>query len=198
MMWLTGQFASFVVPVKDIQYTICFYSVGGSKHMEELSEYCNNKLYSVSFIAALLPFIFSSIQLVQLMRILKIYRGPLLFSVCVNALAITVTVLSSLSGKLSSDELFYAWIPFVSLTTVSATINDFYYCMFDTDENNRTYLRKKRLYKRGFIYHVIFICIFILRCSWMLTVSGDVAYAFNHKEILVGITAFLEIIRRAL
>lgn len=64
--WLTDQTVSFVIPIKDMMYTICFYTSDFSNNNYSGPENCLDKTstagFLVTYLIALFPLIFRMIQ----------------------------------------------------------------------------------------------------------------------------------------
>lgn len=194
--WATDQLVSFVTPLKDLEYTFCFYLEYGIMQNDKMtvSGICSEKTIYIGFVAASLPLFFRMIQCARLARNNKEYYCDILnffkyFS------SLMVAIFSFISGMTSKTMFFNIWIVFAIISTI-------YSYSWDIKMDwgllkTKNLLREKLLYEKKYYYFAIVIN-FLFRCSWIMTISNGVDPFGMPKEVFNFVFGFIEMFRRAI
>ena len=191
-VYFMSQMCSFIAPMRDIEYTICYYAYYDAP-IPIKKEYCKNTRGMYFFIA----FFPNFIKILQSIREIKESKKlfPKIFSIMNCSLSITVALLSFLWPQYPS--LHILWIVFTFISSCSSFAWDII-IDFNFLEKGKNYpLREKLYYKPKIIYYFIAIYDFILRFFWLLTISPEVLRTLFRPETLSIILNSLEITRRA-
>ena len=191
-VFFMGQMCSFIAPLRDLEYTICYYAYYDAPLWAKI-EYCK-KTRGVYFFIAFIP---NFLRILQ--NIKEIYDSkklfPKLYSIINYCLSISVALLSFLWPQHPSLHIFWLIFTFI-LSCCSFTwdiIIDFGF--FEKGDNYP--LRNKLYYKPKIIYYLIAIYNFVLRFFWLLTISPEVLGTLFRPETLSIILNSFEITRRA-
>jgi hypothetical protein len=190
-VFFMGQMCSFIAPLRDIEYTVCYYAYYDAPLWAKI-EYCK-KTRGVYFFIAFLP---NFLRILQ--NIKEIYDTKKLFpkaySIFNYCLSISVALLSFLWPQHPSLHIFWLIFTFISSCCSFAwdIIIDFGF--FEKGDNYP--LRNKLYYKPKIIYYLIAIYDFVLRFFWLLTISPEVLGTLFRPETLSIILNSFEITRR--
>ena len=190
-VFFMGQMCSFIAPLRDIEYTVCYYAYYDAPLWAKI-EYCK-KTRGVYFFIAFLP---NFLRILQ--NIKEIYDTkklfPKAFSIFNYCLSISVALLSFLWPQHPSLHIFWLIFTFISSCCSFAwdIIIDFGF--FEKGDNYP--LRNKLYYKPKIIYYLIAIYDFVLRFFWLLTISPEVLGTLFRPETLSIILNSFEITRR--
>ena len=190
-VFFINQMCSFIAPMRDIEYTICYYAYYDAPLWAK-KEYCN-KTREVYFFIAFLPNFLRILQNVK-----EIHDSgklfPKIFSINNYVLSITVALLSFLWPTYPYLHVFWLIFTFISSCCSFAwdIIIDFGYF----EEGPNYPLRNKLYYKPKIIYYLIALYDFILRFFWLLTISPEVLGTLFRPETLSIILNSFEITRR--
>jgi hypothetical protein len=190
-VFFINQMCSFIAPMRDIEYTICYYAYYDAPLWAK-KEYCN-KTREVYFFIAFLPNFLRILQNVK-----EIHDSgklfPKIFSINNYILSITVALLSFLYPTYPFLRVFWLIFTFISSCCSFAwdLIIDFGYF----EEGPNYPLRNKLYYKPKIIYYLIALYDFILRFFWLLTISPEILGTLFRPETLSIILNSFEITRR--
>ena len=191
-VYFMSQMCSFIAPMRDIEYTICYYAYYDAPILTK-KEYCKNTR-GIYFFIAFFP---NFIKILQNIREIKESKKlfPKLFSIMNSSLSITVALLSFLWPQYPA--LHILWIIFTFISSCSSFAWDII-IDFNFLEKGKNYpLRDKLYYKPKVIYYFIALYDFILRFFWLLTISPEVLRTLFRPETLSIILNSFEISRRA-
>jgi hypothetical protein len=191
-VYFMSQLCSFIAPMRDIEYTICYYAYYDAPLWAK-KEFCRNTR-GIYFFIAFFP---NFIKILQSIREIhdskKVF--PKLYSIMNSCLSICVALLSFLWPQYPSLHIVWVILTFIS-SCCSFTwdiVIDFGF--FEKGKNFP--LRNKLYYKPKFIYYFICLYDFILRFFWLLTISPEVLRTLFRPETLSIILNSFEITRRA-
>ena len=190
-VFFINQMCSFIAPMRDIEYTICYYAYYDAPLWAK-KEYCN-KTREIYFFIAFLP---NFLRILQ--NIKEIHDSgklfPKIFSINNYILSITVALLSFLFPTYPFLHVFWLIFTFISSCCSFAwdIIIDFGYF----EEGPNYPLRNKLYYKPKIIYYLIALYDFILRFFWLLTISPEILGTLFRPETLSIILNSFEITRR--
>jgi len=205
MIFIINQFTSFVLALKDLEYTACFY-ISIWIHPEiKYPQNCMEDNFQIGFLVAFFPLL---IRIIQCCRVAydrkdkKLKRFDLINIGKFLTTAI-VTILSLVLGKLktaksdSFDLFFYSWI-------ITASISTLYSYFWDVKMGwglcEKGYgLLKARMHFNKWIYYLAIVMDLIFRMTWILNISPDVINAVLWRpELSVFILGSMEMIRRTM
>lgn len=201
MTWATEQFLSFVIPIRDVEFSFCYYiekiSVGDD------SLYCSyTERLSMSLIITVLPL---ALRIVQCLRIMYQKHHSFAFgSDFFNALKYLTTMITVIfsffySMEQKSDLYFTLWVVFAILSTVYSYFWDLKMDWgFLESSSKHKYLRNQLSYaKPGFYYASIILNLFFRFC-WILTLSPGIMAIFLRKQSFNFLFGVIEMVRRAI
>ena len=200
-VWFTDQLTSFIGPMRDMEYTICYY-----RHLfddsEEKSIQCSSHRPIVLYMG-FLPHILRILQVsiynnFKCIRI--IYQTKKLIPQSLNILKYSMAILVTLISSYSRDP-FYK-----SIWSIVAVISTFYSFFWDIKMDfgflqpySLNYpLRDKLSFKNKNFYYFSILMNLFLRFMWVLTVSPEVVYLFIRPEFLLFILYVTEVTRRCM
>ena len=191
-VFFMGQMCSFIAPLRDLEYTICYYAYYDAPLWAKI-EFCR-KTRGVYFFIAFIP---NFLRILQ--NIKEIYDSkklfPKLYSIVNYCLSITVALLSFLWPKYPSLHIF--WLIFTFISSCCSFTWDIIIDFGFLEEGQNYPLRNKLYYKPKIIYYFIALYNFILRFFWLLTISPEVLGTLFMPETLSIILNSFEITRRA-
>lgn len=196
--WSTDQLASFVGPLKDLEYTICFYS--GNFFNAEHVNYCQSKhRFSSGFIVAFIPLFLRIIQCINNMYYKKSYFGVDFFNSIKYVIALIVVVFSFLTTLDSQGPYLNFWIIFALISTFYSSFWDLKMDWgFLTPGIKNHLLRKSLSYNHKSYYYIAMSVNLILRFGWTLSISTDIVARIMRPEIFAFIISFMEMLRRCI
>ena len=190
-VFFINQMCSFIAPMRDIEYTICYYAYYDAPLWAK-KEYCN-KTREVYFFIAFLP---NFLRILQ--NIKEIHDSgklfPKIFSINNYILSITVALLSFLSP--TYPILYVFWLIFTFISSCCSFAWDIIIDFGYFEEGPNYPLRNKLYYKPKIIYYLIALYDFILRFFWLLTISPEILGTLFRPETLSIILNSFEITRR--
>ena len=191
-VFFMGQMCSFIAPLRDLEYTICYYAYYDAPLWAKI-EFCR-KTRGVYFFIAFIP---NFLRILQ--NIKEIYDSkklfPKLYSIVNYCLSIAVALLSFLWPKHPSLHIF--WLIFTFISSCCSFTWDIIIDFGFLEEGQNYPLRNKLYYKPKIIYYFIALYNFILRFFWLLTISPEVLGTLFRPETLSIILNSFEITRRA-
>lgn len=196
VIWMTDQFISLVNPFKDFAYTICYYS---QMNLDDDISKCAKKI-EVVFVAGCIA---SSLRILQCMKLgfdAKHYFFTPSFFNTLKYLSSLLTLLFSYLYTASQPNIFAAWVVFAAISTIYSFYWDLAmdWGLLVKGSKNR-FLRDDLSYGGPKIYYFMMVCNFILRLSWVFTLSPSIVESFKIQPVLFNLlTGSLEICRRGL
>jgi len=199
--WATEQFISFVIPIRDIEFSICYYTEKMLSGKDEL--YCSyTERLSLALIATAFPLL---LRIIQCLRIMYQKHHRLVFSSdFFNAFKyfitlITVTFSFLYSLEQNSQLYFSLWVVFSILSTGYSYFWDLKMDWgFLESVSKYKYLRNQLSYaKPAFYYSAIIINLFMRFC-WILTLSPGIMGIFLRKQSFNFLFGVIEMVRRAI
>ena len=191
-VFFMSQLCSFIAPMRDIEYTICYYAYYDAPLWAK-QEYCK-KTRGVYFFIAFFP---NFIKILQSIREIHDSKKlfPKLYSIINCCLSISVALLSFLWPQYPSLHIFWLIVTFISSCSHFGWDIKMDFGFLEKGENYP--LRNKLYYKPKIIYYFICLYDFILRFFWLLTISPEVLGTLFRPETLSTILNSFEITRRA-
>lgn len=186
MTFATDQLTSFITPLKDMEYTICYY-FSKFKSPDQQPECFTYQYFNSSFYLAVFALSLRIIQDFKLMKYDKTHlsknRG---YNIVKYLLAIVTIFVSSLTKNniviiilfpFNVQFWYNIWIVLAVLTTIYSYIWDITQDWGFLQKNSpKRFLRRDLLYKTIPYYYVSMIIDFPLRFVWICTLSLDVQF----------------------
>lgn len=193
-IWFMDQLTSLIGPMRDIEYTFCYYSYYVNP-FQTRQLYCSNSRI-VYLIIAIFPNLFRCLQVGrQIIDNQKIF--PYIFNIGKYTFNIIVATFSFLSQF--NPIFYYFWL---ANAFISGCYSSFWdvrmdWGYFECDSSNWP-LRKKTKYKNKFLCVLSIPIDIILRFLWMLSISPEIMSQYIRPEFLALVLYTLEMIRRAI
>lgn len=192
-VWLIDQMTSLIGPLRDMEYTLCYYAYYDAP-LSEKKTHCNNTRGIFLFIA-FFPNILRILQCLK-MIIDSGKTSPQKYNICKYCLNLLVASLSFFWP--SYPILHSVWF----ITSLFSTCFSFVWdvkCDFGFLQKGKNYpLRDKLCYNSKVLYYIAVILNFFLRFLWLVTLSPEVINSLFRPETLSIILFSLEIFRRGM
>lgn len=193
-IWLTDLLTSFIGPLRDLEYTVCYLRHYKSDVGEKLY-YCHPERIIV-LLVGMLPNI---LRVFQCFRAIVASRS--LFPQIINAGKYLFAMLAACLAFFykSNSDLFFTWLAVAVFSTFYSSYWDIKYDFGFLEPNSSFPLRQQLSYNRKWVYYMIVFINFILRFGWILTTSPELMESFFlYPEFSIGIVYSLELIRRGI
>ena len=192
-IWFMDQLTSLIGPMRDIEYTFCYYSYYVN-HFETRQLYCSSSRV-VYLIIAIFPNLFRCLQVGrQMIDNQKVF--PYIFNIGKYTFNIIVATFSFLS---QFHQVFYFF--WLTNAFISGCYSSFWDLKMDWgyfEGCNNFPLRKKNKFKNKFLCILSIPIDIILRFLWMLSISPEIMSQYIRPEFLALVLYTLEMIRRAI
>ena len=193
-IWFMDQLTSLIGPMRDIEYTFCYYSYYVN-HFETRQLYCSSSRV-VYLIIAIFPNLFRCLQVGrQMIDNQKVF--PYIFNIGKYTFNIIVATFSFLS---QFHQVFYFF--WLANAFISGCYSSFWDLKMDWGYfegcSNDFPLRKKNKFKNKFLCILSIPIDIILRFLWMLSISPEIMSQYIRPEFLALVLYTLEMIRRAI
>ena len=193
-IWFMDQLTSLIGPMRDIEYTFCYYSYYANP-FETRQLYCSNSRI-VYLIIAIFPNLFRCLQVGrQIIDNQKVF--PYIFNIGKYTFNIIVATFSFLSQF--HIIFYYFWL---ANAFISGCYSSFWDLKMDWgyfESNSYNYpLRNKTKFKKKFLCILSIPVDIILRFLWMLSISPEIMSQYIKPEFLALVLYTLEMIRRAI
>ena len=193
-IWFMDQLTSLIGPMRDIEYTLCYYSYYHTPYNQRES-FCGNTR-GIYLVIGIFPNFIRCLQVGrQIIDKGKVF--PYVFNIGKYTFNIIVCVFSFLTNFYQS--CFYFWI-------ISAFISGCYSSFWDNvmdwgffERGSKNFMLRNNLtYKNKFFYQSSIFIDIILRFLWVLSVSPEIMANTIRPEFLALILYTLEMFRRGL
>ena len=193
-IWFMDQLTSLIGPMRDIEYTFCYYSYYVNRFETRQSRCSSSRM--VYLIIAIFPNLFRCLQVGrQMIDNQKVF--PYIFNIGKYTFNIIVATFSFLSQF--HQIFYYFWL-------VNAFISGCYSSFWDLKMDWGYFesfaynwpLRKKNKFKNKFLCILSIPIDIILRFLWMLSISPEIMSQYIRPEFLALVLYTLEMIRRAI
>jgi len=191
-VFFMGQMCSFIAPMRDIEYTLCYYAYYDAPLWAKI-DFCRKSRGIYFFIAFIPNFIRILQNIKEIHDSKKLF--PKFYSIINYCLSITVALLSFLSPRFPNLHLY--WLIFTFISSCCSFAWDIIIDFGFLEKGDNYPLRNKLYYKPKIIYYLIAIYNFILRFFWLLTISPEILGTLFRPETLSIILNSFEITRRA-
>ena len=192
-IWFMDQLTSLIGPMRDIEYTFCYYSYYVN-HFETRQLYCSSSRV-VYLIIAIFPNLFRCLQVGrQMIDNQKVF--PYIFNIGKYTFNIIVATFSFLS---QFHQVFYFF--WLANAFISGCYSSFWDLKMDWgyfEGCNNFPLRKKNKFKNKFLCILSIPIDIILRFLWMLSISPEIMSQYIRPEFLALVLYTLEMIRRCI
>lgn len=196
--WMTDQWISLNTPLRDLAYTVCFYT--DLNFNDLVNNTCkNNSKFEVVALAGVIALSYRVLQCIRLGISEGTYFNSRHF---INSLKYTTSLISTVSSFVyngGSSSFLVIWI----ISSVISTIFSFLWDLkmdwgLLTLNCRNTLLRKYLTFDSKKLYYVIMSVNFIMRCVWTFTLSPDITKLFGNASLFTLATGSIEIIRRGI
>ena len=192
-IWFMDQLTSLIGPMRDIEYTFCYYSYYVNP-FQTRQLYCSTSRV-VYLIIAIFPNLFRCLQVGrQMIDNQKVF--PYIFNIGKYTFNIIVASFSFLSQF--HLVFYYFWL---ANAFISGCYSSFWDLKMDFGyfESGPDWpLRKKNKFKKKFWVLITIPVDIILRFLWMLSISPEIMSQYIRPEFLALVLYTLEMIRRAI
>jgi hypothetical protein len=191
-LWFVSQLTSFVGPLRDIEYTVCYYSFYDLPSNEKDVLCSQNR--TIVLVIGMIPGVLATLQCLKL--ILTTQAHPQIINMVKYFLSTLVILLSFIANIYPGFQIL--WLLTAAVSTVIATYWDLKYD-FGFLEPGKSYpLREKLSYNNKFFYYFVLITNLFLRFMWVLSTSREMIYRFIRPEFFMLVIYSVEIIRRGM
>ena len=192
-IWFMDQLTSLIGPMRDIEYTFCYYSYYVNP-FQTRQLYCSSSRV-VYLIIAIFPNLFRCLQVGrQMIDNQKVF--PYIFNIGKYTFNIIVATFSFLSQF--HHMFYYFWL-------ANAFISGCYSSFWDLKMDFGYFelgpswpLRKKNKFEKKYLCILCIPIDIILRFLWMLSISPEIMSQYIRPEFLALVLYTLEMIRRAI
>ena len=192
-IWFMDQLTSLIGPMRDIEYTFCYYSYYNNP-FQTRQLYCSNSRI-VYLIIAIFPNLFRCLQVGrQIIDNQKVF--PYIFNIGKYTFNIIVATFSFLSQF--HIMFYYFWLANAFISGCYSSFWDIKmdWGYFESGSYNWP-LRNKTKFKKKFLCILSIPVDIILRFLWMLSISPEIMSQYIRPEFLALVLYTLEMIRRA-
>jgi hypothetical protein len=192
-IWFMDQMTSLIGPMRDIEYTMCYYAYYNTPYQMRKALCTNTR--GIVLIIGVFPHL---IRILQCVRVIIDNRS--LFPQIVNAgkylSAILVAIFSFL---LVINPIFYTfWWVLAIFSAVYSSWWDIKYDFGFLQPGPGYPLREKLSYNHKFFYYFTFATDLFLRFVWLVSVSPEVIFGYIRPEFLSLLIFSLEALRRGM
>ncbi len=194
--WLIGNMTSFIGPMRDLEYSICYYAYYGAS-IPDKNFYCR-KSRGIYLAIAFFPHIIKILTVIRGFKFnskdkpIKTSQKLGLFKHCLSLVTSTLSFMTP-----HHPWCFYVWLVctiFSACLSFSIDIKVDFGLLSDKGFP----LREKRLFKHDFVYYFISVVDIILRFGWLLNLSPEIIKKTLRPNTISLILFSLEIFRRSL
>lgn len=191
VIWLTDQSVSLVSPLKDLAYTICYFT---QLDLQDISAKNTCSDSSRPYVVFLFGAICYSLRAIQCLR--QGYDAPKYlftppFFNTIKYLFSIVTISLSFAYKAGSESILYAWIISASISTLYSYFWDLKmdWGLLQADAPYK--LLRKHLTYPFYNYYILMVVNFIFRLSWILNFSPNIVSLFGSPQLFSLVTGCL-------
>jgi len=190
-VWFTDQITSFIGPIRDAEYTLCYYTYFNSPFQEK-KLLCSSTRNVVLFIG-IFPHFIRILQCFRIMIDTDKY-SPQIWNAGKYGFAILTAAFS----------FFFTIYPhFYLLWWISAIISTIYSFYWDIkydfgflEKGDNYPLRNKLSYNNKFFYYAVLLLNCCLRFMWVLSTSPEIVFQWIRPEFVSLLIFSMEVIRR--
>lgn len=201
--WFTDQMVCLITCFTDFAYALCYYTTLDLYTIPTSLDknVCNSSAnVYVVFLVGMFIFVWRMLQCIRQGIADGSYFCRTYFFNTLKYLSALITLILSFVYSAANPNIFPLWCVFSVITTLYCYYWDLKYDWGLLEKGSRhTILRNGLAFKSPIVYYVILVVNFILRLSWILTLSPSIMESFAVKPIVFAlITGTLEIIRGVL
>ena len=191
--WFGDQLTSLTGPLRDFEYTTCYYT-HFFETVEEKKRLCSNHR-PIVLCVNLLPYVVRLLQCIK-----TIADNNKFFPDILNCGKYTLSILVAISSYYSTTIAFFGktWL------IIAVTSSCYSYCWdmkmdYGLLQKGENYpLRNELIYENEKIYLIAMVLNFFGRFAWVLTISPEVVYRFIRPEFFSMIIYLIEMLRRGM
>ena len=192
-IWFTDQLTSLIGPLRDLEYTACYYFHYFDTY-EEKKRLCSQRRPILVLLACFPHFV----RFLQCVRVC--YDEGKLFPSALNCGKYLFSILLAVSSYYASTVSFFSktWLLIGVVSTIYSFSWDIKmdYGMLQKGANYP--LRNKLSYSKKQVYYVALILNFFMRFAWGLTITPDYVYTFVRPEFFLMLLYLIEMFRRGM
>jgi hypothetical protein len=195
---MTDQWLSLITPFRDLRYTICYFNELNFD-VPSVNPCKNSSSYEIVVLITTIAISFRILQCIRLgISQGKYFSAPHFTNSIKYSLSLLSSILSFYYNLNSTNQpLFVIWI---IITGISTCVSYYWDLKHDWDLlqfDQKNFLLRKYLTFEPKIYYYIVMCTnFLMRLSWMVTLSPNIATLFGNANLLTFVTGSIELIRR--
>ena len=192
-IWFTDQLTSLIGPLRDLEYTACYY-IHYQSTFEEKKRLCSSRRPIVLLLACFPHFC----RFLQCARVC--YDEGKVFPSALNCGKYMFSILVAISSYYSSTIPFFnnTWTIIAITSTLYSSTWDLK-CDYGVLQSGPNYpLRNKLSYSKKWYYLTAMVVNVILRCAWVLTISPEIMYRFIRPEFFLMMIYLFEAFRRGM
>ena len=192
--WTIGQLTSLVGPMRDMEYTLCYYAYYEAP-LNEKKIHCSNTRGVFLFLA----FFPTTIRILQTLKVMSDTgkRYPHILNITKFTISLFVSLFSFL--KPSFPVFYPVWFATSLVSTCFGVYWDLYMDYGFFVKGNKNFpLRDKLLYKSKVYYYMAIVVTVFLKFFWLLTISPEIVEGWFRPETLSIISFSLTILGRCM
>mmetsp|Transcript_6853 Transcript_6853/g.12446 ORF Transcript_6853/g.12446 Transcript_6853/m.12446 type:complete len:625 (+) Transcript_6853:814-2688(+) len=188
-VFITDQLISLVIPLTDLEYTLCFY-------FSSDKDSCQDRMRLAPMLVTFFPLVVRLLQCTRYLYDSRSLRHPQ----ALNAgkyLSSIIVIGFNYAYKTLGGWLVFVWV-------VTAFISTCYSYAWDlvrdwgllTPGAKHKFLRQKLVYKSPKMYYWAMISNLLLRFTWVLTISSNIVFESIRPELFTMMLGMAEVFRR--
>lgn len=192
-IWFTDQLTSLIGPLRDLEYTACYYTHYFDT-LEEKNRLCSARRPIVVLIACYPHFV----RFLQCARVC--FDEGKLFPSILNCGKYLFSILLAVSSYYSSTVPFFSktWLLIALMSSIYSYSWDIKMDYGMLQQGPNFPLRNKLSYSKRQLYYVAMVLNLFMRFAWALTISPDLVYKFVRPEFFLMILYLIEMFRRGM
>ena len=192
-IWFTDQLTSLIGPLRDLEYTACYYTHYFDT-LEEKNRLCSSRRPIVVLLACYPHFV----RFLQCARVC--YDEGKLFPSALNCGKYLFSILLAVSSYYANTVPFFSktWLLIALMSSLYSYSWDIKMDYGMLQQGPNFPLRNKLSYSKKQLYYVAMVLNLFMRFAWALTISPDFVYKFVRPEFFLMILYLIEAFRRGM
>lgn len=188
-VFFTDQLISLVIPLTDLEYTLCFYFSG-----DELS--CQDRMRLGPILVTFFPVVVRCLQCSRYLYDSGTIYHPQAINAC-KYLSSFIVISFNYAYKTIGGELIIVWVIAAFISSSFSYTWDLLrdWGLMNPDSKHR-FLRPKLVYKNPKLYYWAMISNLLLRFTWILTISSNIVFESIRPELFTMMLGMAEVFRR--
>ena len=198
IVWMTDQWLSLITPFRDLRYTICYYTEL-KFDVPSINPCKNNNSFEIVVLIATIAISYRILQCIRLgISQGKYFTAPHFTNSIKYSLSLASAIMSFQYNLDSSSQAFF--VMWILVSCISTCVSHYWDLKHDWDllyfDEKNFLLRKYLTFQPKALYYIVMCTNFLMRLSWMVTLSPNIATLFGNANLLTFATGSIEIIRR--